>query len=61
MEEAKTTISKNNFLFEYFNKSPGSQGIDNEEEKAKDSLSFLKGFVKYENFLKLIPNSTPAK
>ena len=33
MEEAKTTINKNNFLFEYFDKSPGSQGIDNEEER----------------------------
>ena len=59
MEEAKATISKNNFLFEYFDKSPGSQGIDNEE--AKDSLSFPKGFVKHENSYKLIPNSTPAK
>ena len=60
MEEAKTTISKNNFIFEYFDKSPGIQGIDNEEE-AKGSLSFPKGFVKHENLYKLIPNSTPAK
>ena len=60
MEEVKTTISKNNFLLEYFDKFSGSQGIDNEEE-AKDSLSFPKGFVKHENLYKLIPNSTPAK
>ena len=60
MEEVKVTISKNNFLFEYFNKSPRSQGIDNEEE-AKDSLYFPKGFVKHENLYKLIPNSTPTK
>ena len=41
MEEAKTTISKNNYLLKYFDKSPARQGIDN-EEVAKGTLSFSK-------------------
>ena len=59
MEEAKTTISKNNYLLKYFDKSPARQGIDN-EEVAKGTLSFSKGFVKHENLYKLTPNSTSA-
>ena len=41
MAKAKTTISMNNFLFEYFDYSHGSQGI-NKQEEAIGSLSFSK-------------------